>query len=300
MSSDGVHRLVLSVDDFDDDEIHWILDRSIAPPHGRPSAHGPTVGLLFLTPSLRTRVGFAVAAHRLGGAAVDIVEQRWQPGITVPETFDDTLRTVSGMADVVVVRVPQELDRTAVTATAASPVINGGDGREHPTQALIDLVAIEAEAGPIGSLNVALCGDLGSRTANSMLRLLARFPPARLVLVAPDGREGTSRSLPSRLETLVERRPHLDPAGIDVLSMIGLPEGAGTGRLGEDGRRPFTLTDDVLSRLPASAVILSPMPIIDEFGPAARVDPRARHFAQSDRAVAVRAAVLDLISGSAR
>lgn len=291
---------MLSVDDFDDDEIHWILDRSIAPPNGRPPAHGPTVGLLFLTPSLRTRVGFAVAAHRLGGAAVDIVEQRWQPGITVPETFDDTLRTVSGMADVVVVRVPQELDRTAVTATAASPVINGGDGLEHPTQAIIDLVAIEAEAGPIGSLNVALCGDLGSRTANSMLRLLARFPPARLVLVAPDGREGTSRSLPSRLETLVERRPHLDPAGIDVLSMIGLPEGTGAGRLGEDGRRPFTLTDDVLGRLPASAVILSPMPIIDEFGPAARVDPRARHFAQSDRAVAVRAAVLDLISGSAR
>lgn len=95
-------------------------------------------------------------------------ESRWSQGMSAAEPFGDTLRAVSGMVDTVVLRTSFRLDRPLVQRRAACPVTNGGDASgEHPTQALIDLFAIEKLAGPITDLHVGISGNLTMRTCRS-------------------------------------------------------------------------------------------------------------------------------------
>lgn len=291
-------RLLLAPGDLTDEEVRWVLARSEA--HlARPLPAGPPfrAGLVFLSSSLRTRVGFAVAVARLGGVPVEVGGPRADEAMTRAESFSDTVRAVTGMVDVAVVRTPERLCRDEVARAAVAPLVNGGDGAEHPTQALVDLATIERERGPIGSLSVGLCGDMGSRSARSFVQLLDRFPPRQLVVMAPEGRADPGVRLGRRLEGRSVRRAPSEVDDLDVLSMVGLAEGRGDTRLDDRARAPFVLTGDRVRDLPADAVVLSPMPVIDEVAPEARADPRVRMFAQSDAAVAVRMAVLELVLG---
>lgn len=268
---------------------------------GLPATKRPfTVGLLFLSPSLRTRVGFSVAASRLGGAPVDVAGSRWAPGMSDAESFADTLRAVSGMVDIVVVRVPFVLDRDVVASCSVAPLVNAGDGVEHPTQAIVDLLAVEEERGPLDSLSIGVCGDLNSRSARSLLKVLERTPPRRLTLMSPG-----ERHVPEPMSggALAERTVVLDRADfadLDVLYLPGLPEGTDDNRLDATRRAEFALTAERQAELPADAVVLSPLPLIDEVSEEARGDPRLRFFAQSDRGVAVRMAVLRTLLSPSR
>jgi aspartate carbamoyltransferase catalytic subunit len=290
---------LLSVDDLADDDITRLLERARSYPlrGGAAESRPPfTVGLLFLSSSLRTRVGFEVAAGRLGGAAIAVLEARSGPTMSASESFDDTLRTISGMVDVVVARTPFALDRNTVLGASSSPVVNGGDGPgtgEHPTQALIDLFAIENEFGPVSSARIGLCGDLRMRSARSLIKALNRRLPAELVLISPRGRSEHGVALSKGLAGRTSTRTTPDFGGLDVLYMAGLPAGDDQDQLDSTQRAPYSLTKERIEALPKSAVVLSPLPIIDEIDPAARLDPRVRMFAQSDGGVHVRMAVLE-------
>jgi aspartate carbamoyltransferase catalytic subunit len=52
-----------------------------------------------------------------------------------------------------------------------------------------------------------------------------------------------------------------------------------------------------LAALPPDAVVLSPMPVIDEIATTARSDPRVRMFQQSDDALFVRMALIEALLG---
>jgi aspartate carbamoyltransferase catalytic subunit len=54
----------------------------------------------------------------------------------------------------------------------------------------------------------------------------------------------------------------------------------------------------VLTRLPPGAIVLSPLPVIDEINQSARRDARLRMFWQSDQAVFVRMALLERFAAS--
>jgi aspartate carbamoyltransferase catalytic subunit len=232
---------------------------------------------------------------RLGGVPIDIPELRWGSGMSEGESFTDTLRTVTGVVGGVVCRTPFRLDRDLVARTSASPFANAGDGDgEHPTQALIDFLAIE-ERGPVRDLRVAVCGDLRSRSPRSLIKLLDKMQPAALILIAPPGRDDPGLTLTASLQSRTTTRSDADFSGVDVLYMAGLREGTGPTRLGEEARSAFALTSRRMQALPGDAVVLSPMPVIDEITPEAWADPRVRVFAQSDRGVSVRMAVLSLL-----
>jgi aspartate carbamoyltransferase catalytic subunit len=284
---------LLRVSDLTDDEVDRVLARASELADGaRPAPRGLVLGSLFLTPSMRTRVGFQVAAHRLGGSAVSVDELRVDAAMSAAESFDDALRVLAGMVDVVVTRTPFTMSPKLLSLVGC-PVINGGDDVEHPTQGLIDLAAIERFRGDVRALHIGLCGDLRMRAAASLLQLLARRPPASVTLIYPDGRE------PRLPEGLAGATRSELAAGkdLDVLVMIGLAPGSGPYRLDEAQRRPYMLDPAGMSALPAGAVVLSPMPVIDEIADAAKADPRVRMYEQSDHAVHVRTAILEFVLG---
>jgi aspartate carbamoyltransferase catalytic subunit len=279
--------VIVGVDDLGTEEIRHILSRATALRAGAASqlTRPPLVGLLFLETSLRTRVGVAAAAARLGGQSIDIAERRGN-AVAMPEGWADTLRVVSGNVDLVVARPGRPLEASQLGPVLVSSFLNGGDaGRrgEHPSQALIDLYAIEQSRGPVSELTVAICGDLRMRAVRSLVRLLARFPPRRLVAISDP-----------RLSDEIgpaEHRAPWDVGDVDVLYVAGIPHGA----LDEPGRARLRVDRKALAALPPDAVVLSPMPVIDEIATTARSDPRIGMFRQSDDALFVRMALIEAL-----
>ncbi len=62
------------------------------------------------------------------------------------ESTHDTSRVISGYADTIVVRHPEQGAVAEFARATHVPVINAGDGPgEHPSQALLDLYTIQRE-----------------------------------------------------------------------------------------------------------------------------------------------------------
>lgn len=291
---------ILSVDDLDDARVDALLARArFWRDRGKSKSgrHRFSLGLLFLEDSLRTRVGFTEAALRLGGSAIPVLGARDGPGMTSPESFGDTLRTLSGMVDLVVARTPFPQRHAELAPCLAAPYLSGGDGgarAEHPSQALIDLFAIAPDGGVEG-LRIGICGDLRSRAARSTARLLARRRPAELRLMSPP-----SRAADEALRAAAPEASHhgeMALAGLDALIMCGLPERRGDDRLAPAARAAFALAGSALAALPAGCSVYCPMPVVDEIGSEARHDQRLQMFRQSDDAVAVRVALLEYLAG---
>ena len=180
-------RGIASVADLDPELIRSVVDRAavlVEDDHRSQALQGASVGLLFLTPSLRTCVGFSVAAHRLGAQTVTVTSERGGSSMSVAESIGDTVRTMAGMVDLLVVRARGRI-ASHIGPGIPCPWVNGGDDIEHPTQALVDLAAIEAEAGPVRELRIAVVGDLGQRCVRSLVAMLEHRRPRHLVLSGP-------------------------------------------------------------------------------------------------------------------
>jgi aspartate carbamoyltransferase catalytic subunit len=69
--------------------------------------------------------------------------------------FTDTVQTMCGYSDVLVMRHPQPDAVQSAANNCLKPVINAGDGTgEHPTQALLDVFTIREEIGTVNGLTV--------------------------------------------------------------------------------------------------------------------------------------------------
>jgi aspartate carbamoyltransferase catalytic subunit len=187
-------------------------------------------------------------------------------------------------------------------AVSSVPVINAGDGPgEHPTQALLDLFTINSELKRIEGVHVALCGDLRyGRTARSLALMLSLYPGVRLTFVAPecvqigddirdlldsrhtdyalrDGLAGVVGEVDVIYQTRIQRERFTDPAEL------------------ERARGSIRVDSALMAELPAGAIVLHPLPRVDEIAPDVDGDPRAAYFRQAANGVAIRMALLDLV-----
>jgi len=97
---------------------------------------------------------------RLGGTVFGFADPN-STSASKGEILKDTIKMVSGYADVVIMRSPKEGAAKAASLYSNVPVINAGDGvGEHPTQALLDMFTMYEKYGHIDGLKVAICGDL--------------------------------------------------------------------------------------------------------------------------------------------
>lgn len=288
-------RTIRSVADLLPAEVDWVMRRSSQ--HRTGGATGEIrprtiVGLAFLEASLRTRTGFAAAAVRLGATPIEVLSVRSGPA-TKPESIGDTVRTLAGYSDVLVVRAGEPL---TVPDGVNVPVLNGGDRgpeAEHPSQALIDLFALQQLPVQFDALTIALCGDLRMRAARSLLSLMCERPPKRLILIT-DHALTDGFSVPPRLQGVSEYRTLDELDDVDALYVVGIPYGA----LDAAGRTRLRVTTEHLDRLPDHAGVFSPLPVIDEVDRGVLSHPNVRMFEQSDDGLFVRMALLELLLGA--
>jgi aspartate carbamoyltransferase catalytic subunit len=168
-------RHLLSITDLDRDDIERILERaeSFAEVGRRdikkvPTLRGRTVVSLFMEASTRTSSSFELAAKRLSADVVAV--KSTGSSVEKGESLKDTIATLSAYGpEALVIRTPEAGAAELVTHWTEASVINAGDGKhEHPTQALLDLLALRRRVGEIDGKRIWIVGDvLHSRVARS-------------------------------------------------------------------------------------------------------------------------------------
>ncbi len=286
-------RHLTSIHDLDDRALVALLDRAAAMERNQEAVEelldGRIVCTAFFEPSTRTRLSFEAAAHRLGARVIGFSD----PATTSSakgETLEDTIRMLGGYADLVVMRHPVKGAANRAKAVSSVPIVNAGDGPgEHPTQTLLDLYTMRKHKGKLAGLKVGLVGDLKhGRTVHSLVPALLRMG-AKPVSVAAPGLE-----LPKELAASCPVAS-LDEAAAecDVLYVTRVQkERFEDAKEYEAVKDHFRIDADLLRRTKSSAIVLHPLPRVDEI--AADVDalPAAKYFDQARSGVPVRMAVL--------
>jgi aspartate carbamoyltransferase catalytic subunit len=296
---------VISAEQFDRDLLDHLFLRAAALADVRDDrlAHR-VMATLFYEPSTRTRLSFESAMLRLGGSVIGTEAARTFSSAIKGETLEDTVRMVSSYADLIVLRHDEAGAAARAASVASVPVVNAGDGPgEHPTQALLDLYTIERELGHIDGVHVAFCGDLRfGRTARSLALLLALYPDVRLTFVAPPviqvggdilarlEARGVACALADQLTDVLD--------DVDVVYQTRVQKERFTDPLEyEQARTAIRIDRAIMRRLPAKAIVMHPLPRVDEIAPEVDADPRAAYFRQAANGVAIRMALLEMLLG---
>jgi aspartate carbamoyltransferase catalytic subunit len=263
---------------------------------------GRILATLFYEPSTRTRLSFESAMMRLGGHVISTENAREFSSAIKGETVEDTVRIVAGYADAIVIRHFEQGAAARAASVATIPIINGGDGPgEHPTQALLDLYTIKHELGRIDGLKVALVGDLRyGRAARSLALLFRLTTGTELYFVSPSNvpmgddvrRALTAQGISYRDESnLAAVLPEVD---VVYQTRIQRERFETTGDY-EAARGIYVIGEEAMGRMRDGAILLHPLPRVDEIAPEVDADPRAAYFRQAHNGVYIRMALLDLL-----
>lgn len=292
---------LISIRDLGRKDIEGILDSSEAIFTGKkkPQRTG-TLATMFFEPSTRTKLSFQSAALRNGMGYIDF--QPEMSSLKKGESFSDTVRIVSGYADVLAVRHPKEGSARLAADLSGKPVINAGDGaNQHPSQTLIDLFSIRKNKGRISGLNVTLLGDLKyARAMRSLVYGLAMFG-CKVSLVSPEGLgldddylEDVRKTFDFKAE--IKNEPEFAEA--DVLYVCRIQQE----RFADpyEAKRmmeKFMVRKADLKDAKEDLIILHPLPKIGEIEPAIDGMKQAKYFEQAHFGIPVRQAILEYVLG---
>lgn len=267
---------------------------------GTADYHNRIMATLFYEPSTRTRFSFETAMHRLGGRVISTENAAEFSSVAKGETLEDTIRIMNGYADVIVLRHSEVGSAKRAAAVSRVPVINAGDGvGQHPTQALLDLYTIRKEIGAIDALHIAMVGDLAQgRTVRSLTYLLSKFRDVKLYFVAPP----LLKMKGDILEHLRERNVSYTEETslekvlpeVDVVYQTRVQKERFGDRIAdyEQCRGVYVITPDTLRLMKAKAIVMHPLPRLDEITMGVDKDPRAAYFRQAQNGLYVRMALL--------
>lgn len=242
----------------------WMLDQD--PYEVRQTLGGQIVGLLFFEDSTRTRLSFTVAVHRLGGRVIELTDKG--SSLSKGETLADTARTVEAMGVTrLVTRARRTEDVLEVAQAVRIPVLNAGAGDgEHPTQGLLDTLALAEAHGRLDSLDlsgltVLLVGDVvRSRVARSSGPCMAALG-ARVLAAGPAVDEDVARAVGG----VVAESFAGALREVDAVMALRIQHERGGSTLDAAGseagyREQFGLTAERMNLMKGGAVIMHPGP----------------------------------------
>jgi len=263
---------------------------------------GKIMASLFYEPSTRTRFSFESAMLRLGGSVITTENAREFSSAAKGESLADSTRIMNGYADVIVMRHNEAGSASKAAEISDVPVINAGDGAgQHPTQALLDVYTIVDAFSGIDSLKIAMVGDLRyGRTVRSLAYLLTKYENVEIIFVSPSvcKMEGDIKAYLDRYN--VPWREEDDLAAIvpevDCVYMTRIQkERFHSPEDYEAAAGKYILTKKRVQTMNTNAIIMHPLPRVDEIAADVDDDPRARYFQQAQNGLYVRMALLYLL-----
>ena len=285
------------------EEIFRRADELRSDPHRAAGRlQGRVMAALFYEPSTRTRLSFESAMLRLGGRTMGTDNAREFSSAAKGETLEDSIRIVSGYSDVIVLRHSEEGAARRAAAVSDVPIINAGDGPgQHPTQAVLDMYTIQDELGAVDGVRVAMVGDLANgRTVRSLTYLLSKYRDVTIWFVAPP-----------QVAMRQDIKDHLDEHGVrwleeqDLDAVLPLVDVVYQTRIQKERfateqdylavKGVYRIGPEEMARLQPKAILMHPLPRVDEIAPEVDADPRAAYFRQARNGVQTRMALLDMV-----
>ncbi len=256
------------------------------------------VAVMFFEPSTRTRMSFEAAIQRLGGKMIVTENGKDNSSAKKGETLEDTIRVLDKYSDAIVMRHSRDDAAIAADKVSRVPIINAGSGKsEHPTQALLDVFTIMNKRGSVDGTRLAILGDLKyGRTTHSLLQLISLFDNIEVFglskkeFMLPQeyidflSSKGIKYTICNSFEEL--------PRDIDVLYHTRIQSERFEG---DFGKEEFIIDKKVLDTFTDKAMVLHPLPRMNEIATDVDDDPRAMYFEQAENGMYIRMAVLKSI-----
>ncbi|MFN4113200.1 MAG: aspartate carbamoyltransferase catalytic subunit [Sphingomonadaceae bacterium] len=311
------HRDLLGISHLERHEILFLLAEAEQwvelnrQPHKHCDAlAGLTVINAFFENSTRTLLSFEIAGKRLGADVVNM--HAAQSSVKKGETLIDTAITLNAMrADAIVIRHGSSGAVALIASKVDCPVLNAGDGQhEHPTQALLDALALRQALEERGEgsedftgLVVTICGDiLHSRVARSNILCLTALGASVRVCAPP-------ALMPAGIAAMGAQVFHdFDAAlhGTDVAMMLRLQTERMNGQFIPSPREYhhlYGLTRRRLERHAPDALVMHPGPMnrgVEIDSDVADLLDRSIITRQVEMGVAIRMACLDVLTRAGR
>ncbi|WVQ68190.1 carbamoyl-phosphate synthase, large subunit [Kwoniella botswanensis] len=303
-------RHILSVKQFDREDLHVLFNlasemRAQVERSGAvDTLKGRVLCTLFYEPSTRTSTSFEAAMKRCGGEVVQVSAST--SSVQKGESLADTIRTVGCYSDAIVLRHPSVGSSKAAAKSSPVPIINAGDGiGEHPTQSLLDVFCIREELGSVNGITVTLIGDLkNGRTVHSLVKLLSLYdvtinfvsPPS---LTMPDSvKSEASRAGVRWSESTVLSDDIIAKSDVLYATRVQKERFENVTEY-ESVKDIYVINNDVLAKAKESAIVMHPLPRVNEIDPEVDFDSkRAAYFRQMRYGLFVRMALLTLVLGA--
>lgn len=290
---------LVSISDVSKEDILHILELTHKIEDGilKPDLAGKIIVIPFFEPSTRTFGSSEYAIYKMNGRFIDFpgVENN---SIKKGESAYDSMKTMAMYGDCIIMRVSEEGLARLASEIVDIPVINGGDGsNQHPTQALLDMYAIEKTQGTLENLTIGFIGDLKySRTVHSLIKSMSFFNPKFKLISSPSLKipESFTRDLKEQnieFEELTKIEDVINELDICYMTRIQrerFPDEEEFKKV----ENCYVLNIDMLKNVKSNLKILHPMPrnkeiprIIDEI-------PHAFYWEQARGGIVVRQAIL--------
>ena len=301
-------RDIINAYDFNNQELCHIMDTAMIYEKRVKSGEvikdlaGMTVATLFFEPSTRTRLSFQAAINRVGANCIDLGNASVSSQAK-GETWQDTIRTVDGYVDAIVMRTPIAGAAQEAADIAVHPLINGGDGsRQHPTQALLDIYTMRKEAGHLGGQTITCLGDLKyGRTVHSLGYFMQQFGN-KMIFATPEELKMPAEitaDLRSKGADIVETTDvkaalaQSDFVYVTRVQRERFPDEESYNRV----KGSYIVNNDLLKCAKKDIVIMHPLPRVDEIATEVDSYSGAAYFRQAHNGMYLRMALLGLITG---
>ena len=295
---------IISIRDLSKDNLEEIYSKTneimeMKAEERREIDRGKTLGYLFFEPSTRTRLSFQSAMALLGGTSFGIADAT-SSSVQKGESLADTVRIMSGYTDAIVLRHSLDGSSKFAAEVSSKPIINAGSGtEEHPTQAIQDLYTIKKELGKIDGKNIGIVGDLKyGRTVYSLLYGLSNYD-VNVHLISPESlkiRSDSTYNLKENLsytesENLDEYIEDLDVLYVTRIQKERFPDEEEYVKV----KGSYVIGQDVVNKMKDDAILLHPLPRLDEISPDVDSSKQAKYFQQAEYGKFTRAAILSLL-----
>lgn len=232
----------------------------------RPILKNKSLALVFMKPSLRTRVSFEMGMVHLGGYVFYMGPQEAKMGGR--ESVPDVARVLSGYVDGIMARVFDHQHIVDLAAYASVPVINGLSEWNHPAQGLTDLFTIYEARGKLEGLKMAYIGD-GNNVTRSLLYGAAKSG-MHLTVATPEGYSLSGEDYETGMEMRISDRQVIefvtDPAdAVRDADIIYTDVWTSMGQEEETERRlavfpPYQVNGELVAKAKADVSVLHCLP----------------------------------------
>jgi len=296
---------LIEIDDFSLEEINFLISNAEKIIKNEQDysdlCKGNLIATLFYEPSTRTKFSFESAILRLGGQVIGFADAM-SSSVSKGESLVDTIQTISGYADLIIIRHPKEGAPKLASKHSSVPVINAGDGgHQHPTQTLTDLLTIKQLKGSISNFTIGLCGDLKfGRTTHSLAKILSRYPNINFVFISPEElripdyiKEGIGKESYQETNSLENSIDKLDILYMTRIQKERFFSEQEYLRLKDS----YILNNEILKMANEDMLIMHPLPRVNEIAAEVDNDERAVYFKQAKYGMFIRMALISKILG---